>query len=336
MISLEGKPNYSAWYISEKSFDYDWSINKKLKFLLKYGILAPSTHNTQPWVLNVSTETITITPNYQLKLKEADPMNRGMYISLGCCLANIEIAAAYFNIPFRTVITENSQGASITITSKKTGKQFKHVDLFHFIPSRFSDKKEYNSDHISESDMKVLTNTCSDTTSPLLISNFTSKLSKLYYKAAGEMAQKQPFRNELSSWLRPNNTLLDDGMPGTIADVPMLISYIAPIFLRLSSKIAMVQVQKDAKKLINSPHAAVIVSKSDTYTDWILAGKTYQLVALKARSLGISTTPMAALIENPKYRKKTAKIFGTKNDPQMFFRLGYSDNRQVFTPRRPL
>lgn len=39
----------SAWRIDESDFPSGGSIEEKLRFAVNYVILAPSSHNTQPW-----------------------------------------------------------------------------------------------------------------------------------------------------------------------------------------------------------------------------------------------------------------------------------------------
>jgi nitroreductase len=46
--------NYlDVWKISEDEFPKDGPMLEKLKFFLRYAILAPSTHNTQPWAYRI-------------------------------------------------------------------------------------------------------------------------------------------------------------------------------------------------------------------------------------------------------------------------------------------
>jgi hypothetical protein len=42
------EPQLTAWNVSENNFPAKGSNSEKLKFMLRYAILAPSSHNTQP------------------------------------------------------------------------------------------------------------------------------------------------------------------------------------------------------------------------------------------------------------------------------------------------
>ena len=40
---------HDPWQISSDDFPHDGSAEEKLWFAVNYAVLAPSTHNTQPW-----------------------------------------------------------------------------------------------------------------------------------------------------------------------------------------------------------------------------------------------------------------------------------------------
>lgn len=68
----------------------------KLK-IIKYAARAPSEHNTQPWRFTITGNTITIFPDFSRSLAVADSDNHALYISLGCALENMIIAANEYN-----------------------------------------------------------------------------------------------------------------------------------------------------------------------------------------------------------------------------------------------
>jgi len=53
-------PMVTPWQIKEHDFPRDGDSAEKLKFLLRYAILAPSSHNTQPWKFSVGKDEIRI------------------------------------------------------------------------------------------------------------------------------------------------------------------------------------------------------------------------------------------------------------------------------------
>src|SRR6185369_14947284 len=90
--------NYNAWQVDAKDFPSRGSLQDKISLLTKYGVLAPSVHNTQPWQFQVGADFLLVTANPDLLLPHADPTGRGLQIALGCCVTNIEVAAAHFGL----------------------------------------------------------------------------------------------------------------------------------------------------------------------------------------------------------------------------------------------
>ena len=92
------KDNYRAWQIDPKDFYETQTQEEKLRFLLQFAVLAPSTHNSQPWLFELKEGSCLIYFNRSLRLPEADPKGRDLYISLGCCVENLILAATYFGM----------------------------------------------------------------------------------------------------------------------------------------------------------------------------------------------------------------------------------------------
>jgi hypothetical protein len=58
MVMSLNKPEFQAWNVSESQFPKDGTKTEQLKFLLNYAILAPSSHNTQPWLFKIIDDNI--------------------------------------------------------------------------------------------------------------------------------------------------------------------------------------------------------------------------------------------------------------------------------------
>ena len=64
--------------------------------IASYASKAPSGHNTQPWKFHITDSAITVLPNLDVALPVVDRNNRELFISLGCAIENLCIAASYF------------------------------------------------------------------------------------------------------------------------------------------------------------------------------------------------------------------------------------------------
>ncbi|HEY9119502.1 MAG TPA: hypothetical protein VIN33_07070 [Marinobacter sp.] len=61
--------------------------------LIRQTVLAPSSHNTQPWRFRISTSTIDLYADRTRALPVNDPADRELTISCGCALFNLCVGA---------------------------------------------------------------------------------------------------------------------------------------------------------------------------------------------------------------------------------------------------
>ena len=81
---------------SVQEFPHTYPIQEQLRFLVRYATLAPSTRNTQPWRFRVDREPIEIRPDLTRWHRVADRDRRELYLSLGCAIENLMVAAEQF------------------------------------------------------------------------------------------------------------------------------------------------------------------------------------------------------------------------------------------------
>ena len=73
----------------------DSDSTEQVRTLLKYAVLAPSSHNTQPWRFKVADNTVSLYADRARALPANDPDDRELTISCGCALMNLRVAAAH-------------------------------------------------------------------------------------------------------------------------------------------------------------------------------------------------------------------------------------------------
>ena len=90
----------AAWNVREEDFPVNGDLCDQIKGLLKYAVLAPSGPNTQPWKLAIDGNEVSVIADYNRALPNVDPSNRTLYLSHGCLLANILMAAEHFGFGY--------------------------------------------------------------------------------------------------------------------------------------------------------------------------------------------------------------------------------------------
>jgi len=60
--------NYSAWQVDTQDFYKCRSDKERLEFLLRFAVLAPSSHNSQPWRFEIGEGAIKIFLDFSRRL----------------------------------------------------------------------------------------------------------------------------------------------------------------------------------------------------------------------------------------------------------------------------
>lgn len=332
--------NYGAWEISEKDFPKKSNTEERFKFFLRYGILAPSTHNTQPWKFQILKNAVTIFPDWNLCLPQADPDDSNLFFSLGCCTQNIIIAAAKFGYETKVSIDEQKNNAKITLQFTKTKKTDKNLTkLFQSLTKRYSNKLMYKNKKIDKEKFGQFKKISKDGAKILLNDNqkVIKEIAQNHVEAASKYAYNKKFAQELSMWMRPNNTKAGDGMPGFVVGQKNILSFFGKHIIKQFPQIMKVLAKKDKQLILSSSAVGIVATTDDDIKSWVHSGMAYEKLSLTAIGLGVNTTMMAAMVEDKFFKKELGKIF--KNDnltPQMFFRIGFASNEPYHTPRRSL
>lgn len=330
-------PNYQSWVIDESEFPQSGPISDRIEFILKYGILAPSTHNSQPWLFEISDSELIVRPSMSYVLPFSDSAHRDLYMSLGACVANIVIAANHFSLGTEIEVREEdplTSSIKVLFSNQKTNPETE--SLFESITKRFSDKRILPDQEIPSAKLEKLSGIASR--GNVLISTDRSLIKELsaeYLTAAREFARNPGFVRELRLWMRGNNTKLGDGMPGSVSGLSNGKAVIGKAALKLNPKIMQAMAKKYEELIITSPAVGVISTAKDDIKSWVDAGMSLEWLALTATYEGITVCPMAAMVENDQ-RKDLEALFPGSNHIQIFFRLAVADQKAGFlhTPRR--
>ena len=92
----EFNPRKTPWQIDEADYYEIEDRDDQLRFLLRYAVLAPSGHNSQPWSFRITPDGIEVFADFERRLPISDPNDRELLMSLGAAVANLRVAAAHF------------------------------------------------------------------------------------------------------------------------------------------------------------------------------------------------------------------------------------------------
>lgn len=333
---LNPKNNYIPWSVDKKIFPSNSSLKVKMEFLLRYAVLAPSSLNTQPWKFKLTSNSIIILADLSKQLRVVDPTRRDFYISIGCAITNITEAAKWFSLETTLNIFNSDRfDKCAEVFIKQSNQQPDEESLIDYIPRRFSDKGSYNKKGLSKKFHLALNNITNNYCSILLISdsNTKSKIIELVVESDKNIMSKHKFRKEISGWLKPNFTHSKFGMPGFTMGLNLFQSVVAPFVIKGLGSFAQIQSRKDKALLLSSPSFGVILTKNENKKSWLESGIIYEKLSLLATKESIRINPLSAIIEYSISNNSLKKLLKTNLFPTMFFRMGYSNNSEIHTPR---
>src|SRR6266496_1085366 len=109
---MKYESRFAPWQIDDSEFYEIESREEQLHFLLQYAILAPSSHNAQPWQFRITAEGIEVLPDLSRHLPIVDPFDRELWMSIGAAITNLRVAAAHFG--FDTTVLYTAEQILVT------------------------------------------------------------------------------------------------------------------------------------------------------------------------------------------------------------------------------
>lgn len=309
----------SPWTVSFQDFPSTYPIQVQLKYLLQYANLAPSTRNSQPWRFSVGENTVGIFADLSRWQPVSDRGRRELYISLGCALENLLVAAEQFG--FRHTVhyfpQPSNEELAATVVFQPGGEVSDNRTgiALHSITARHTHRGLYQDEPIVEEVRRRLLNCCND---PDLRMDLTddpairSRVLELNLHA-DEMEFADPeFRKELGYWVAK-------GLFGG----PRLLSRLAgTLFARINLGGAIGK--RNAAVLSSAPLIGLISTRLDDRTSQVRTGQMLERLWLRATSIGLALQPMSQALEIPSLRGELALVIGDGSwMPQQLFRIGY-------------
>lgn len=208
--------NFEAWNVKESDFPANGDLEDKLKFLLRYAILAPSGPNSQPWKFAIDGDTVSVYADLKRALPFVDPINRTLYMSVGCALANLLLAGRHFGFLYEMDYfpngMESNHVAKIVFMKGSPRKD----GLFSQITRRHTVKDKYETGEIDWNVLNDLKGCIDDPQIRLYYLTgkaMKSQAADIVAHAHHIQLSRKEFRSNLGDWLRNNWTTEADGMP---------------------------------------------------------------------------------------------------------------------------
>jgi len=309
--------------------------------ILYLASLAPSGHNTQPWIVKiVEPKHWVIGSDKKRWLPAVDPENRELLLSIGAFVENLVLAAGTFGYSVDIkILAKNSLDSEIVDIRLEKGKT---VDFpIEKIKKRRTVRSGYTDQKIKTEDLKYITKhdakSCMVPNAPSPHSFYfpnNSPQGKYLQEGTIEANRKQAFRDsaqeELANWIRWSNKEAKQNRNGLTPE-SMEIKGMGGLFVRnfynrlsvLKKSFREQTVDIVAKQVKICGGWLVVTSQDSSISTLIEYGRVWENMLLKIREKMIAVHPMTQMLEEEPWKKRIAKELALNGEVQWILRIGY-------------
>lgn len=306
------------------AFPVEGSTRDKMLFLLRFAVLAPSVHNTQPWRFSIDRERIGLFVDRRRWMPEADPDQRDLYLSLGCLLENLIVAARHYGyapqVDYAPRRGSHDYIARVDLSRKAAATP--GDAQFDAIKRRRVSYDATLPKLVTPAVLEDLARAVGDDAVLYVTRDAAIRegAARLFADASAMRFARPAFREELGRWLR-------EGEYGLFAP-----------FKRLR-RLGLAQLERDvrseAKRIAAAPYLGVLLIEKEDPVSLVRAGRAFERLWLAAALRDVSLRPASALCAVRSVRSNLASLIDASRYPiAQAFRLGPVKPRSPRTPRR--
>ncbi len=293
---------------------------------MQHAILAPSGHNSQPWIfrLDPAEQVLELRGDFSRCLPIVDRDGRELTMSCGAALLNLRLALQHLGVPYSVELMGNPEClARVSIQSGES--QACEQAIFEAIATRRTHRMAFDPRPVEESLWAALRDAAQREGAALERVD-ADPIAHLIGEADLQLMVQPRYRTELAAWMRAGHT-----EPGSATVYDEFASSLAPLLVRFfnSGTLAAAHDQRMARE---APLLVVLTTPQDSCLDWLRAGQAMQRVLLTASAHGAQ----ASYLNQPLALPETRSQLSCAGFPQLILRMGYQRQTLRKTPRRSL
>ncbi|MBN1372767.1 MAG: twin-arginine translocation signal domain-containing protein [Anaerolineaceae bacterium] len=316
--------DYDEAALEARSVFEESSMDEPMRELIRYATMAANGHNAQAWKFAVAENEITLLPDQSRRQAVVDPEDRELWISLGCALENLLIAACAAGFDAEVDYPDEQESVRVKL---EPGSPLQGP-LFEAIPLRQNTRSKYDGRPVAGEDFAKIEGLPLD---PGVSLSFASTRERLtvaadaVYSSTLQQYADREFLDELIAWLRftrKEAMATADGLFSRCSGNPEVPRWLGKRVV--AGMKPQQQAQADADKMRSLAGAVVIASQEDEPAAWVRTGQVYERLALTLTSLGIQSAFLNQPIEVAGLRGEFQSAMGLGDAlPQLLVRYGY-------------
>lgn len=264
-------------------------------------------------------------------LAVADPDRRELFVSLGCAVENVVVAAERVGVDVTVVYHGGETERVATMTLEDAGTDGDAPDersaLFDTLTTRRTNHDPFDGEPLTAAARDRLAAAVEGSPVALHLVDGETKAAVGELQAEADRLQmaEPDYRKELSHWIglgALGNSWLAARLGQTVVT-----------HLDLGGR----EAAKNSVLVESAPVLGVLTTDSDDPTARIETGRAFERLALRAAAEGVAIHPMSQILERPELRRRLADELGVgPAKPQHLVRLDDADETAEHTPRWPV
>ncbi len=334
-------PMTTPYGVDENEFPWDGPPEEQEAFLLRYAILAPSTHNTQPWKFALVPGGLEVYADYTRRMPVVDPGNRELLMSIGAAVFTLRVAAERFGMECGVTYSHSgdSERPLAFVALGRPGSRVQPEEgiasLFSPILRRHTNRRPFLYSRVPESLLRRIRGLDLGAQASLTVSTdgiLNTQVSELV-AAADRMQLADPsFRSELAEWIRPNWTQKSDGVTGAALGLHGVAAALGSWTTRVVDT-GSSRADRDKNLCAEAP-ALIVLQAEDSVPHWLACGELLQNLLLILTREGLHHSYFNMPLQVHELRVRLRALCGLQAWPQIMLRVGFSLSEPARTPRR--
>lgn len=291
------------------------------------AVMAPSSHNTQPWRFRIAGSALELHADKTRHLNVIDRDHRQLVQSCGCALFNARVAIRAMGYEDDVTTAAIDEEVPERLASIRLGGPHEPTELdrklMGAIGCRATNRRAFLPRPIAQSDTDELAALAHAEGASMVRLDHAQKagLAALIEEADQRQFADRAFRDELVKWLVPHGSSRRDGIPfeekeyGSAKPFAMMRALRSPALGEVFGLL-------EESLVRGAPAVLVLGTRHDDVASWLACGQALEAVLLAATARGLSAAFLNQVLEVPVLRARVAALAPDACTPQMVIRIG--------------